>query len=168
MFITKMALPRRTFLRGLGADVGAAAARCDGAGATASAAGQRPSRFGFVYMPHGARHGVVDADRGRQRVRAVAARSQSLKPFKDSTVVVTNLKRAGAATEMHAAAACGWLSGAIPKETEGEDYEVGTTIDQVLAKQIGAELAVPVARARDRRLHGLRRRLHTRVTAACT
>jgi hypothetical protein len=38
---------------------------------------------------------------------------------------------------MHAAAACGWLSGAIPKRTEAEDYEIGTTIDQVLAKQIG-------------------------------
>jgi len=29
------------------------------------------------------------------------------------------------------------LSGAIPKRTEGEDYRVGATIDQVVAKQIG-------------------------------
>ena len=32
MFITKKSLPRRTFLRGMGVDAGAAAARLDGAG----------------------------------------------------------------------------------------------------------------------------------------
>jgi hypothetical protein len=44
---------------------------------------------------------------------------------------------------MHAAAASGWLSGAIPKATEGEDYEVGTTIDQVLARKIGKATPLP-------------------------
>ena len=33
MFITKMTLSRRTFLRGMGRHVGAAAARIDGSGA---------------------------------------------------------------------------------------------------------------------------------------
>ena len=44
---------------------------------------------------------------------------------------------------MHAAAACGWLSGAIPKQTEAEDYHSGTTIDQVLARQIGQGSPLP-------------------------
>jgi hypothetical protein len=44
---------------------------------------------------------------------------------------------------MHAAAASGWLSGAIPKRTEGEDYRVGTTIDQVLATKIGQGTSFP-------------------------
>jgi hypothetical protein len=58
-------------------------------------------------------------------------------------VVVSNLKRAGTVVEMHAAAASGWLTGAIPKRTEGEDYRVGETIDQVLAKQMGQTTAFP-------------------------
>ena len=66
-----------------------------------------------------------------------------LEPVKDSLVVVSNLKRAGTTVEMHAAAASGWLSGAIPKRTEGEDYKVGTTIDQVVARQIGQSTPFP-------------------------
>ncbi len=46
---------------------------------------------------------------------------------------------------MHAGASSGWLSGAIPKrtKTEGEDYSVGETIDQVLAKKIGQDSPFP-------------------------
>jgi hypothetical protein len=44
---------------------------------------------------------------------------------------------------MHAAAASGWLSGAVPKRTEAEDFECGTTIDQVLAKRIGQSSPFP-------------------------
>jgi hypothetical protein len=44
---------------------------------------------------------------------------------------------------MHAGASSGWLSGAIPKRTEGEDYGVGRTIDQVLAKRIGQDSPFP-------------------------
>ena len=56
-----------------------------------------------------------------------------LEPFRDSMVVISNLKRAGGQAEMHAAAASGWLSGAVPKRTEAEDLACGTSIDQVLA-----------------------------------
>ena len=52
MIVTKMALPRRTFLRGLGDGVGAAAAGRDGSGAVgASQDRSRPvRRLGFVYV----------------------------------------------------------------------------------------------------------------------
>ena len=68
---------------------------------------------------------------------------QALAPYQKQLTVITNLKRAGTVQEMHAAAASGWLSGAIPKATEGEDYEVGATIDQVLARKIGAATPLP-------------------------
>src|SRR5205085_1183440 len=60
-----------------------------------------------------------------------------------SLVVVSNLKRAGGVAGMHAAAASGWLSGAEPKHTEGQDYRIGTTIDQVLAGHIGQASQFP-------------------------
>src|SRR5205807_9729638 len=66
-----------------------------------------------------------------------------LEPVKDSLVVISNLKRAGGVAEMHAAAASGWLSGAVPKHTEGQDYRIGTTIDQVLAGHIGQASQFP-------------------------
>jgi hypothetical protein len=143
MFITKMALPRRTFLRGVGVTLALPLldAMAPAAAATRDTA-RRPSRFGFVYMPHGA-----DMPSWTPKAEGTGFEMshtlRPLAPFKDSAVVVTNLKRAGTVVEMHAAAACGWLSGAIPKRTEGEDYEVGTTIDQVLARQIGQGSPLP-------------------------
>jgi hypothetical protein len=140
MFITQKALPRRTFLRGLGTTL--ALPFLDAMTPALASTAPRPERFGFVYMPHGAHMESWTpkaAGEGFEMSRTLTA----LEPYRESTAVITNLKRAGTATEMHAAAGCGWLSGAIPKETEGEDYEVGTTIDQVLAKQIGQSSPFP-------------------------
>ena len=90
------------------------------------------------------RHAVVDAAGGRSASCFELSQTlQPLKPFEDSLVVVSNLKRAGTVVEMHAAAASGWLSGAIPKRTEGEDYRVGVTIDQILVKQVGQSSPFP-------------------------
>jgi hypothetical protein len=41
------------------------------------------------------------------------------------------------------ATAAGWLSGAIAKPTEGEDIYLGTTADQIIAKQIGQDTPFP-------------------------
>ena len=144
MFLTKVSLPRRTFLRGLGVTLGLPLldAMVPAATALANTAATRPRRAGFIYMPHGA-----DMASWTPTVAGPAFElSPTLKilePVQESLVVVSNLKRAGTVSEMHAAAASGWLSGAITKRTEGEDYRVGTTIDQVLAKQIGQSSRFP-------------------------
>jgi len=54
MFLTKMSLPRRTFLRGLGASVALPLldAMVPAATALAQTPGTRPSRVGFIYVPH--------------------------------------------------------------------------------------------------------------------
>ena len=56
MFLTKTALPRRTFLRGVGATVALPLldAMVPSATALAQTPGVRPSRVGFIYVPHGA------------------------------------------------------------------------------------------------------------------
>src|SRR5687768_16154053 len=129
MFITKTALARRTFLRGLGAAV--ALPLLDAMVPAGTALAQTPAaparRFGFIYVPHGAdMKSWTPASAGANF--ELSPTLKVLEAFKDSTVVVSNLKRAGGVAEMHAAAACGWLSGAIPKRTEAEDYRIGTTI----------------------------------------
>src|SRR5215471_9622330 len=104
----------------------------------------RPTRAALIYVPHGADMGSwTPAGSGGRGAFELSPTLKVLEPFQDSLTVVTNLKRAGTVVEMHAAAASGWLSGAIPKRTEGEDYRVGTTIDQVIAKQIGQDSAFP-------------------------
>ena len=144
MFISRLALARRTFLRGVGASLALPLldAMVPAASAFAKTDATRPMRTGFIYVPHG-------ADMASWTPAAAGANFELsptlkvLEPLKESLVVVSNLKRAGTVVEMHAAAASGWLSGAIPKRTEGEDYRVGTTIDQVLAKRLGQATAFP-------------------------
>ena len=144
MFLTKTALPRRTFLRGVGATIALPLldAMVPSATALAQTVGARPSRVGFIYVPHGADMASWTPTSGGANFD-LSPTLQTLAPFKDSLVVVSNLRRAGGQAEMHAAAASGWLSGAIPKRTEAEDFACGTTIDQVLARKIGQSSPFP-------------------------
>jgi hypothetical protein len=144
MFMTKTALPRRTFLRGIGASVALPLldAMVPAGRALAQTAAAVKPRFGFIYVPHGADMASWTPATSGTNFQ-ISPTLRVLEPFKDSLAVVSNLKRAGGVAEMHAAAACGWLSGAIPKRTEAEDYRIGTTIDQVLAKQIGQSSPFP-------------------------
>src|SRR5687767_6381415 len=145
-FLTKRAIPRRTMLRGMGAAVALPLldAMVPAATALAQTAGAPRRRFGAVFVPNGA---IVE-----QWTPATAGVgfefSPILKPlerFKDRLVVVSNLTRAnpGVVEGDHAISAAGWLSGVFPKRTEAEDVRAGTTIDQVLAAQIGQETPLP-------------------------
>ena len=68
-----------------------------------------------------------------------------LEPFKDNLVVVTNLSRSHPGSQVgdHAVSAAGFLTGVWPKRTEAEDVLANTTIDQVVAKQIGQDTPLP-------------------------
>jgi len=142
MFLTKKSIPRRTILRGMGAAVALPLLDAMTSAASADAASANPRRVGFIYIPHGADMGSWTPQVGGGKL-TLSPTLQPLAPYKNRLTVITNLKRAGTVQEMHAAAASGWLSGAIPKATEGEDYEVGTTIDQVLARKIGGATPLP-------------------------
>jgi hypothetical protein len=145
MFITKMSLSRRTFLRGAGVSVALPflEAMVPAFTATAKTAAQPVRRFGAIYIPHGA---IMD-----QWTPATVGNGfdfkpilKPLEPFKDQTIIVSNLARPGGeATNTHIATAAGWLSGAIAKPTEGEDLYLGTTADQLVAKQIGQDTPFP-------------------------
>ena len=144
MFITRRALPRRTFLRGLG--VGLGLPLLDAMVPAATALAQTPARplrrLGFVYFPNGA---VME-----QWIPATTARGfdfpailEPLVPFRDRIVVLSNLARAGTTIGDHAVAAAGWLTGVYARKTEAEDVRAGTTVDQVVAAQIGQDTPFP-------------------------
>jgi Protein of unknown function (DUF1552) len=144
MFLSKLSLPRRTFLRGMGATVALPflEAMVPAMTATAKTAASPTPRWGAVFFPNGAimeQWSPTAAGTGFDF-------SQSLKPlegFRDSLVVVSNLTRAGTTAGDHAVSAAGWLTGVYAKRTEAEDVRANTTIDQIAAKQIGQDTPFP-------------------------
>jgi hypothetical protein len=143
MTISTLPLPRRTFLRGVGAAVALPFLEAMVPAFKTSAAPATP-RFGAVFVPNGA---IVE-----EWIPKTAGASfdlpailQPLNRYADTLVVVSNLTRAhpGVVEGDHAISAAGWLSGVLAKRTQAEDVLAGTTIDQIVARQIGQEAQFP-------------------------
>src|SRR6058998_349530 len=94
MFITRMSLPRRTVLRGMGAAVALPLleAMVPAFTALAKTAANPPRRFGAVYIPNGA---IVDEYFPKQVGTGFEFTPilKPLEPFRESLVVVKNLTR---------------------------------------------------------------------------
>ena len=136
MVITRKALARRTFLRGLSATV--ALPFLDAMQPALRAATPAPKRLGFVYFPNGAIMDNWIPKTGGPGFEFTPT-LQPLAPFRDQLVVIGNLARAGTTIGDHAVAAAGWLTGVYAKKTEAEDVLAGPTIDQIIAREIGRE-----------------------------
>jgi hypothetical protein len=65
-----------------------------------------------------------------------------LESFRDSLVVVSNLVRAEANSNHAVSSGC-WLTGVPPKRTDGPDFRIGVSVDQVIARQIGQDTTFP-------------------------
>ena len=145
MIITKMSLPRRTFLRGVGATV--ALPLLDAMVPALSAMARTPAnpvrRLACIYIPNGAYHAQWNP-KGTGADFTFSKTLQPLEAFRDRVVVVTNLahrnlESQGDGSGDHSRSSAGWLSGVHAKRTEGPDVEVGTTADQIAAREIGQE-----------------------------
>ncbi len=146
MFLTKKALSRRTILRGAGTAV--ALPLLDAMFPTlvplAKADSKPRMRFGAVYFPNGAiMQQLTPATVGPGFEFTPILKP--LEPFRDSMLVVTNLTRSHPGSQFgdHAVSAAGFLTGVWPKRTEAEDVLANTTIDQVVARQIGQDTPLP-------------------------
>jgi hypothetical protein len=135
-FITKKALPRRTFLRAAGTTP-----RCrsltHGAG-THGRLERTGATPGFVYVPH-----ILTTDTRClwSGVRA-ADDSEAARRYRDWLTVVTNLARPEERAQDHACTGA-WLTGVAPKRTDGADFLAGKSIDQIVAERIGKETTFP-------------------------
>ncbi|PYR20544.1 MAG: hypothetical protein DMF98_23450, partial [Acidobacteria bacterium] len=144
MIITKKALPRRTFLRGMGASL--ALPLLDAMVPSMTALARTPAepvrRLGFVYIPMG-----CDISRwtpaGEGRLGDLSPALQSLAPVADQLTVITNMELKNAYPGTHATSNAAFLSAATAKWTESTDYHLGTTVDQIAAKAIGQETLLP-------------------------
>lgn len=145
MIVSKKALRRRTFLRGTGATLALPLLDAMVPAMTALAATPaRPvRRLGFVYIPMGA-HMPDWTPPGEGAISELSPILKSLAPFKDKLTVLTNLElKNGYSPGNHATANSSFLSAAKAKMTEGSDYELATTVDQIAAKHMGKDTTLP-------------------------
>ena len=145
MFISKMALPRRTFLRGMGVTLALPLldAMVPASTALAKTAAKPVRRLGFVYVPNGAvmKHWQPE---GEGKLTQLSPTLMPLQPFQDQVIVPIGLSQKqaealGDGNGEHSRAGTVWLSGVHPKETEGADVRNGTTADQIAAQHIGGD-----------------------------
>ncbi len=135
MTITKMSLPRRTVLRGLGAAVALPLldAMVPAASALSRTAAAPTRRFGVVYVPNGiAMEYWTPAEEGRGF--GLTPILHPLDRFRDQLTVVSGLR--GYWTPAHAGASTTFLTGAAG--VAGETAPVaGISMDQLLAREYG-------------------------------
>src|SRR5438477_4182624 len=145
MFITKKHLPRRTFLRGMGATLALPLldAMVPAGTLLAKTAANPASRLGFVYLPHGA---IMDRWTPAQEGAGFEFSPilKPLEPFRDHVDIVSGLgHRAADTSAVHSLSPTTWLSGVRPKPTQGMDALAGVTADQIVARKIGHETLLP-------------------------
>jgi hypothetical protein len=99
-------------------------------------------RLGYIFMPMG-----CDESRwtpgSEDTLDKLSPILDSLKPVKDQMTVFTNMELKPAYPGSHATSNSSFLSAAKAKVTESSDYYLGTTADQVAAKQIGHQTQLP-------------------------
>src|SRR6185295_11118202 len=99
--------------------------------------------LGFVYMPMGAPMAKW-TPQGLGNLTELSPSLQSLTPYLNQLTVISNLELKNAYSPgNHATANSAFLSAAKAKMTEGADYELATTVDQIAAQEIGKETPLP-------------------------
>jgi len=144
MMITKKALPRRTILRGIGTTLALPLldAMVPAMTALAATPAKPVRRLGFVYMPMGANISQWTPP-GKGSLTELSPALRSLAPVVDHLTVLTNMELRNAYPGTHATSNAAFLSAAKAKWTESSDYYLGTTVDQIAAKQLGRETRLP-------------------------
>ena len=142
MVVFKKAIPRRTFLRGVGATL--ALPMLDAMTPALTAATTRPIRMSFLQTPNG-----IFNLRNEWTPKTVGANwemTRTLEPlaaFKDRMLVISGLdsqQAAGLTGEVggdHPRACTAWLTGTHAKMTSGADLRAGISADQIAAKEFG-------------------------------
>jgi hypothetical protein len=150
MIINKLAISRRTVLRGMGATIALPLLDSMVPALTAlqktSAAPVR--RFSVIYVAHGAAPGfwVPSTEGASYELSPIL---QPLAKFQDRMMVLTGIEnppafiRDGEPRGGHGRIAPAFMTGVHVKPTIGGDFEAGVSIDQIAAKQIGQDTQLP-------------------------
>ncbi|HLG58099.1 MAG TPA: DUF1552 domain-containing protein [Vicinamibacterales bacterium] len=148
MFITKRALPRRTFLRAMGTAV--ALPMLDAMVPALAAQSFRPTpRLGFIYIANG----VIQNQWNPATTGPGFELTPILQPFanvRDHINVLSGLSHLqadtfGDGTGDHPRASAVWLTGihAYDRTQPGVEVKLATTADQLIAREIGRTSRIP-------------------------
>lgn len=146
MMIFKKAIPRRTFLRGVGVSLALPLldAMVPAFAGTLDTGAKSPVRLSFAYVPNG-----IIMDKWTPAAEGPAFELtptlEPLGPFRDRLLVLSGLAHNKALAEEgegggeHARSSAVFLTGVHPKKTEGFDIRAGISVDQIAAKSFGKE-----------------------------
>ena len=156
MIITKKHLPRRTFLRGVGATVALPLldSMVPALSATARTSANPVRRLGFIYFPHGSVSWAAGSQNqwtppGDAGPLTLSPILQPLAAVQDQLIVLTNMEHRNAqgngtdGNAEHTRSNASWLSAARPKMTEGADVLLATTVDQIAAQRLCRDTRLP-------------------------
>jgi hypothetical protein len=159
MFVTRKHLSRRTILRGMGASLALPLLDSMVPAQTpiAKTAATGRTRLACIEMVHGAAGSTGEGSNKHYWAPEKEGRdfewSQSLEPlaaFRDYITIVSDCDlhpaTAWSAAEEgadHFRSSAVYLTAAHPKMTEGSDYYVGTSIDQLYAQRFGQDTPLP-------------------------
>jgi len=144
MMIFKKAIPRRTFLQGVGATL--ALPLLDGMVPAMAAVGDSKSatRLSFVYVPNG-----IIMDRWTPATEGAGYEMtpilEQIAPFRDNMLVMSGLDcknanpQPGEGGGDHERGSGAFLTGAHPRKTAGADIHAGTSLDQIAANELGKQ-----------------------------
>jgi hypothetical protein len=144
MIITKMAIPRRTVLKGLGAAIALPFLDSMAPALTAMArtAASPVRRLSTVYVGNGAALGHF-APKAEGSTYEMTPILEPLAAFRDRLLVLTGIDnsvamaREGEPRGGHGRVAPAFLTGAHARPTIGADFQAGTSIDQIAARHMG-------------------------------
>ena len=152
MFLTRKHLARRTVLKGAGVTLALPLldAMIPAATALAQTAAVPKMRLGFLYIPHGAIMGNTVHGPQMDRWTPAGAGADfklspilaSLEPHKKYVTSFGNLQNNAMVGGVHSLAPATWLSGMKP-DRGSRGASMSTTLDQVVAKQIGQNTTLP-------------------------
>ncbi len=144
MMITKKALPRRTFLRGVGATLALPLldAMTPAMAGPLDKVAEPAIRMGFVYAPCG----IMDlagewTPKGEGAAFEFAPTMKALAPHREYLNVLSGLaqlngRSLGDGGGDHARAGATWLTGVHPVKTEGSGIHSGVSADQIAAREL--------------------------------
>jgi hypothetical protein len=149
VFISRECLPRRTFLRGLGATLALPLLdeMSPSLAVLGRAAGKTTPRLGMIYVANGMggpnlQNWLPAAEGPSFELTPIL---EPLSPFRDQLLVLSGLSNKPAdplpaeGGGDHARGVSAFLTCAHPHKTEGPDIRCGISMDQIVAKELGQE-----------------------------
>jgi Protein of unknown function (DUF1552) len=147
MMITNKSLPRRTFLRGIGATV--ALPFLDSMLPAFAQAPGAPIRLGYVYTPNGIIGCSDKSPRPFMWTPKTVGKNfefsptmKALEPYRENLVAFSGLAQVtgralGDGPGDHARATATFLTGVHPYKTGGADFRLAVSADQIAARELG-------------------------------